>query len=90
MNARKSIFIIASVALLASSSLFSLNQHQKSTSVPSTIADGTRPMPPLADGTRPMPPLADGTRPMPPLADGTRPMPPLADGTRPMPPLAVV
>jgi hypothetical protein len=68
MNARKSIFIIASVALLASSSLFSLNQHQKSTSVPSTIVDGTRPMPPLADGTRPMPPLADGTRPMPPLA----------------------
>jgi hypothetical protein len=73
MHARRSIFVIFGMALLASSFTFNTNQHQKSTSAPFRIADGTRPLPPIpmkeagaialsqsvqvADGTRPLPPI---------------------------------
>jgi hypothetical protein len=73
MNARKTFFVITGMALLTVSSLFSPNQHQKSTPTPSIIADGTAPLPPIptkgsvrsaaggsvlvADGTAPLPPI---------------------------------
>lgn len=63
-NAQKAILVMAAMAVLAACSLFNVNSLQKSNgSTPATIADGTRPMPPIspsafADGTRPMPPVA--------------------------------
>jgi len=47
MNARKSIFVIAALALLTVSSLFGIKQLQTSSPTPSQIADGTRPLPPM-------------------------------------------
>lgn len=80
-NAQKALLVIAGMAVLAACSLFNMNSIQKSSgSAAATIADGTRPMPPvtsiaITDGTRPMPPttpiaIADGTRPMPPITSG--------------------
>lgn len=51
MNDRKSILVIAGMALLTACSLFSMNQHQKNTPAPSQIADGTAPLPPIPKGT---------------------------------------
>lgn len=63
-NAQKAILVIAGMAVLAACSLCNVNSLQKSNgSTPATIADGTRPMPPISPSA-----IADGTRPMPPAS----------------------
>jgi hypothetical protein len=47
-NAQKALWVVAGMAVLAACSLFNMNSLQKSNgSAPATIADGTRPMPPI-------------------------------------------
>jgi hypothetical protein len=47
-NAQRALLVIAGMAVLAACSLFSVNSLQKSNgSTSATIADGTRPMPPI-------------------------------------------
>jgi len=47
-NAQKALLVIAGMAVLAACSLFNMNSLQRSNgSTPATIADGTRPMPPI-------------------------------------------
>jgi hypothetical protein len=47
-NAQKALLVIAGMAVLAACSLFHTNSLQNSNgSTPATIADGTRPMPPI-------------------------------------------
>lgn len=47
-NAQKALLVIAGMAVLAACSLFNMSSLQNSNgSTPATIADGTRPMPPI-------------------------------------------
>jgi hypothetical protein len=47
-NAQKALRVIAGMAVLASCSLFNVDSIQKNKeATPATIADGTRPLPPL-------------------------------------------
>jgi len=47
-NAQKALLVIAGMAVLAACSLFNVNSLQRSNgATPTTIADGTRPMPPI-------------------------------------------
>ena len=47
-NSQKALLAISAMAVLAACSLFNVNSTQKSNgSTPVTIADGTRPMPPI-------------------------------------------
>ncbi len=47
-NAQKAVLVVAAMAVLAACSLFNVNSLQKKNgATPATIADGTRPMPPI-------------------------------------------
>jgi len=46
-NIQKALLVIAGLAVLAACSLFDVNSIQKSNGSATTVADGTRPLPPI-------------------------------------------